>query len=698
MSIERIKHFYRAIALTMVVCMLLSAISVCFADNLEEKEDIAGQFKDENLRCAVYDAIGKEPGTPIYAEDAAGIEELALVETYGSDKTTVYSLDGLEYCTGLRSLRIVEPISELKLERLQNLERLVLIGSNVKTLEVSGLEHLVSLSCLLNPELTQLTLSCPSLTELTCKNSKLTELNLSGCPNLRFLDCGSNLLTELDVSPCMEHLEVLDCSSNAFTDTSAIRGIVHWSNNRTAKMTKPMCWIISEIDDPSDYSADSLILRVRDTPQMREMLFCCRYTDDYEEYNAANPRLSAGPVEAIVSQLGLDFQISGAWLLNASQETENGKFRLQEKHNSLFRITLDGITVLEAIEKLNANPLIAFAEPNYLAQHCAEDGQTWLDDSTAYREDTVLICLRDTPQTRVMLFCCLYSDDYAAFNEVHQNAAYQVVAEPVENIVSQLGLDIPITGVKLLNPSVETEDGKYRLQEKHNSIFSVLLDGITVAEAIEKLNANPLVAYAEPDYYVDPATPEEKTWTDVKETDWFYPYICEVYKAGLMQGVNKATFAPNIAVTRAMAVTVLYRIAGEPEVPGQSPFDDVPADQWYTKAVIWAQSQDIVNGYPDGKYHPNDNITREQLATILYRHHKSIDPNLDTQGDLSTFPDSNAVQGYAREAIGWAVDSGLMNGVAVDGLKYIHPGSNANRAQFAAMISRYVNNLESNPV
>ena len=149
------------IALAAALCLLLGASPLCLAAQ-EEQTDIAGQFTDEILRRIVYDAIGKEPGAPIYAEDAAGIEELALVETYGSDETTVYSLDGLEYCTGLRSLRIVEPISELKLERLQNLERLVLIGSNVKTLDISGLDHLVSLSCLLNPELTQLTVSCPS--------------------------------------------------------------------------------------------------------------------------------------------------------------------------------------------------------------------------------------------------------------------------------------------------------------------------------------------------------------------------------------------------------------------------------------------------------------------------------------------------------------------------------------------------------
>ena len=673
------------IALAAALCLLLGASPLCLAAQ-EEQTDIAGQFTDEILRRIVYDAIGKEPGAPIYAEDAAGIEELALVETYGSDETTVYSLDGLEYCTGLRSLRIVEPISELKLERLQNLERLVLIGSNVKTLDISGLDHLVSLSCLLNPELTQLTVSCPSLTELMCKDSKLTELDLSGCPNLRFLDCGSNLLTELDVSPCMEHLEVLDCSGNAFTDASAIRGLIHWSNNRTAKMTKPMCWIISETDDPSDYSADSLILRVRDTPQTRDMLFCCRYIEDYEAYNAANPQFAAGPVEAIVSQLGLDFPISGAWLLNASQETENGKFRLQEKQNSLFRITLDGITVPEAIEKLNANPLIAFAEPNHLAQHCAEDGQTWLDDSTAYREDTVLICLRDTPQTRAMLFCCLYSDDYAAFNEVHQNAAYQVVAEPVENIVVQLGLDIPISGVKLLNPSVETENGKYRLQEKHNSIFSVLLDGITVAEAIEKLNENPLIAYAEPDFYVDPATPEVASWTDVKQTDWFYPYVYIVCEKKLMNGVGKGLFAPESSTTRAQFATILYRAAGAPAVEYKGTFSDVPEGTWYSEAVEWAAANGYVKGVGGGRFSPDGEITREQIAAILYRYAGSP----KGEGSLKAFRDAGSVSGYAVDAMIWATGEGIINGVGSASGALLQPQANATRAQIAAIFARFL--------
>ena len=679
------RKLLRMIALTAALCLLLGASPLCLAAR-EEQTDIAGQFTDETLRRIVYDAVGKEPGAPIYVEDAAGIEELALIETYGSDETTVYSLDGLEYCTGLRSLRIVEPISELRLEGLQNLERLVLIGSSVKALDVSGLEHLVSLSCLLNPELTQLTLSCPALTELVCNNSKLTALDLSGCPNLRFLDCGSNLLTELDVSPCMEHLEVLDCSGNAFTDASAIRGLVHWSNNRTAKMTRPMCWIISETDDLSDYSADSLILRVRDTPQTREMLFCCRYTDDYEAYNASNPRFAAGPVEAIVSQLGLDFPISSAWLLNASQENENGKFRLQEKHNSLFRITLDGITVPEAIEKLNANPLIAYAEPNYLAQHCAADGQTWMDDSTAYREDTVLICLRDTPQTRAMLFCCLYSDDYAAFNEAHQNAAYPVVAEPVENIEAQLGLDIPISGVKLLNPSVETENGKYRLQEKHNTIFAILLDGITVAEAIEKLNANPLIAYAEPDYYAHPATPEEASWADVNATDWFYPYVYLVCEKKLMNGVGKGMFAPESSTSRAQFATILYRAAGAPAVDYKGIFSDVPEGTWYSEAVEWAAANGYVKGVGGGRFSPDGKITREQIAAILYRYSGS--PKVE--GDLSAFGDAAAVSAYAKDAMIWAVKEGIINGVGTGSGAELQPAAYASRAQIAAIFARYL--------
>ena len=186
-------------------------------------------------------------------------------------------------------------------------------------------------------------------------------------------------------------------------------------------------------------------------------------------------------------------------------------------------------------------------------------------------------------------------------------------------------------------------------------------------------------------------------FTDTKATAWYAGHVDKVYDAGLMNGTGEHTFAPNANVTRAMAATVLYRIAGEPAVATTSSFLDVPLKSYYTSAVIWAQQNEVVNGYPDGTFRPNDNITREQLAAILYRYAKAGGNALESDADLSAFPDSGKVHAYAAEAMGWAVGAGLINGVGSGGQSWLQPANNATRAQFATIISRYLTALESTP-
>ena len=189
---------------------------------------------------------------------------------------------------------------------------------------------------------------------------------------------------------------------------------------------------------------------------------------------------------------------------------------------------------------------------------------------------------------------------------------------------------------------------------------------------------------------------EPAIFTDTVWNSWYAPHVDKVYDAGLMKGTGEHTFAPNANVTRAMAATVLYRIAGEPEVEGEIPFSDVPEGKYYTNAVIWAAQNEIVNGYPDGTFRPDVNITREQLAAILYRSASKNDHVLAEEADLSGFPDAPDVHAYAKEAMGWAVGAGLINGVGSGGKSYLQPANNATRAQFATIISRYLTALEEN--
>ena len=182
---------------------------------------------------------------------------------------------------------------------------------------------------------------------------------------------------------------------------------------------------------------------------------------------------------------------------------------------------------------------------------------------------------------------------------------------------------------------------------------------------------------------------EPAIFTDTTPNAWYAPHVDYVYENQLMNGVSADRFSPDAACTRAMVATVLYRLAGSPETSGKSPFTDVPEGQWYSDAIAWAAENAIVTGYGNGIFRPNQNITREQFATILYRYTASREVLMEESADLSAFPDAGRVQSYAREAMGWAVATGLINGVASGGVTELRPQNNTTRAQFATIVSRY---------
>ena len=179
---------------------------------------------------------------------------------------------------------------------------------------------------------------------------------------------------------------------------------------------------------------------------------------------------------------------------------------------------------------------------------------------------------------------------------------------------------------------------------------------------------------------------EPLPFTDISETDWFHDAVQYVYDNGLMDGVGEGQFAPNATTNRAMVVTILYRLAGEPDVSGDVGFADVAVGQWYTDAVAWAAQKGIVNGISDTEFAPSGDLTREQLATILYRYAESMGYDVSTQADLSGFPDAGDIQSYATEALSWAVAEGLLQGFEDDSLQ---PGGTATRAQIATILMRF---------
>ena len=177
-------------------------------------------------------------------------------------------------------------------------------------------------------------------------------------------------------------------------------------------------------------------------------------------------------------------------------------------------------------------------------------------------------------------------------------------------------------------------------------------------------------------------------FNDVPEKAWYAEAVNYAVKNKLMNGVGNNNFAPDDSMTRAMLVTVLWRYAGEP-AEGKNTFTDVAEGQWYTDAVAWASENGIVGGVGNNKFDPDGNITREQMAAILYRYAQKNDFDTSRRGDLSSFPDEAKVSSYAADAIAWAVGEGIINGS--DGK--LMPQGNATRAQVSAILMRFIQNI-----
>ena len=178
-----------------------------------------------------------------------------------------------------------------------------------------------------------------------------------------------------------------------------------------------------------------------------------------------------------------------------------------------------------------------------------------------------------------------------------------------------------------------------------------------------------------------------KTFEDVKADDWFADSVDFASSHELFRGVSDTEFAPNLSMTRAMLVTVIYRLENEPDtVIEEMTFDDVEAGSWYEKAVAWASEQEIVLGTGDG-FEPDQNITREQIATVLFRYAKYLGLNTEDRGSLEAYPDGSKVSSWAQDAMAWAVQVGLFRG---DENGNLNPGNNGSRAEVATLMMRFI--------
>ncbi|CAM4343261.1 hypothetical protein FHS16_002530 [Paenibacillus endophyticus] len=175
-------------------------------------------------------------------------------------------------------------------------------------------------------------------------------------------------------------------------------------------------------------------------------------------------------------------------------------------------------------------------------------------------------------------------------------------------------------------------------------------------------------------------------FTDIAHDDWFYVSVRYAYNEGLFTGTSETNFSPSGKMSRAMLATVLYRMENQPNVEFANVFSDVQSDRWYSDAIIWANQSKIVNGYGKGLFAPNDAITREQIAVMLYRYANGKGFDLQTEISNLSFKDANEISDFAKESITWAVSKGIMKG---NSDMTLNPSGLATRAEVATMLQRF---------
>ena len=190
--------------------------------------------------------------------------------------------------------------------------------------------------------------------------------------------------------------------------------------------------------------------------------------------------------------------------------------------------------------------------------------------------------------------------------------------------------------------------------------------------------------------------PAPLPFEDVAPGAWYESAVRYAYFHNIMEGMRETEFAPATALTRAMAVQILYNLEGQPDLSDEDlgyPYEDVDAQAWYGNAVYWARITGVATGYGDGTFQPGDSITRQEFAQMLYNYAKYKGYDLSAEGDLSTFPDANSIADWAEAAMSWANGNELINGHD-DGT--LEPDGTATRAQAASILMQFDQNLVEN--
>ena len=693
------KHLKKAFCLLLAAVMLL-ALGVPAMAAGEIPVD-AEHFPDQALRTYVTDYCDTNKDNKL---SAAECEAVQCIDLFEMKITKVADMTGIEHFTNLRELLVCgNQITALDLSGMAKLEKLDVSGcSKLQSLKLAGCSALTQLdasSC----ALTALDVSgSEKLTTLECSANHLTALDLSGHKALKVLTCSLNSLTKLDLTGCTA-LESLDCSDNALTaldlsgctalnattqgDGKAENPILspqYLPEQTGAVVDKEQCTVYLDAIVGKDNLGS--VTRVPDANYDKQTgAAVYAKTPDYFAYSYDTGRKGLPAMTVYFEMQGLTSGVA-----------------LDEKAfpDAAFR------TLLADTADVNGNGQLSTLELRHVSElNCSNLGIADLTGIEHFTELAALNCENNQLTALDVSKNTHLSEIYCGGNQL---ATLDLTGLPIKDAETDTGHVQKLPGSYALT-GTENGVGLFDLSQivgKDNIGNITAVKGGTYdkktgiarySAAVEK----PSYTYATGsnavsltvEFTLDMSKLPKSPFTDVTAGAWYYDAALYAYNKGLMVGTSDTAFGPDVSMTRAMLVSVLWRLAGEPAPKGTNTFDDVPNGAWYTDAVTWAAENGVVAGIGNGRFDPDGSVTREQTAVILFNYAQSKGYDVSARADLSVFPDAGSVSGWAQDALAWANASGLISGAVRGTQTILDPQGSASRAQVAMILMGYVEHV-----
>ena len=703
------------------------------AEVLPDNEPIESTFTDAAFLTAVREVIGKTDGEHIYRSD---VENITALEIQGKK---IANLDGIQHFTSLKELYCWNnDLLELDLSYNPNLEVLdCSFNIDMESLTLSNCFKLKSLDCNYTA-LQDLDVSKnPDLTSLVCYSTKLSSLDISNNLLLETLDVYDAHLVTLDITNNIR-LTSLDCSCN---DMCAVDSVVGVENCTLLQEDDAFVFEPQNVVERGHSWNSGVVTAVPTCGQKGELTYACTHcgitkTEDIaatgQDAPDADHSWGSGVVTVVPTciQKGEmtytctscgktkteEIAATGQDAPDADHSWDSGVVTITptctQKGETTYTCTNCGKTRTEDI---------AVTEHNYSADWKSDETnhwhgcvcgeimdksihvKTWDKDSSYHWEKCNICGWVNTAKTDHV-----YDD---AQDTTCNICSYERTVTPPVGPVSPISPAPPVSGGSyyIINATTGeggsiTPNGRVSVRENKNQAFTIIPDeGYAVADVlVDGKSVGAVIEYTfekvSKSHTIKVTFRESSTgykaclkneicpiwpYTDASTTAWYHNGVHYCIENELMSGYGSNRFGPNDTLTRGMLVQILYNKADRPAVSGDSPFDDMAPNAWYIDAMKWAAANGIVEGYGNDRFGPDDPITREQLAVMLWRYADS--PAISEA--LNNFVDKGKASEYALNALRWAVKNGIMygknNGV-------LDPRGNATRAEVAAMLQRYM--------